>query len=175
MMDSLLLLTIQLFIGSLLLLGGIHKAMDQKRFQTAVDAYLLVPPSYTKLISVLLLSGEVISGIGLLLSSEKFWMVMAVLVFTLYLFVVAYSLVRGQKNVDCGCSLFHRQTSLSVWHLARNIVLLGATLMLLLPEVERTLGVLDFLQSIIAVLGLGLLYLSVDMLLSNRSYLMEEA
>ena len=173
-MDALLLLTIQQFVGLLLLVSGIHKAIDQKRFRVAVDAYQIVPPNYTKLVSVLLLSGEVITGTAMLLSSATFWLVLAVLILALYLCVVVFGLARGQKNADCGCSLFHRQASLSVWHLTRSVVLLGITLVLFSPEVERTLGVFDYIQSTITVFGLGLLYLTVDILLSNRGYLIEE-
>ena len=175
MIDPLFSTTIAGFLALLFLLTGIHKLSDTVRFKASILAYHLVPEGLITIIAPILIVSELSIGIMLLIALTKPWAsVSALLILGLYLSVMVINLHRGRTNIQCGCSVLSQEALLSYWHLLRNTLLMGLTVLLLIPETGRTLKWLDMTQVISGVISLSVLYFSIETLVSNRRYLMQK-
>lgn len=175
MMDPLFTTTIANFLAVLFLLTGMHKVANPEQFKASMAAYQLVTPGVINITALILIVSELSIGGMLLITSTKQWAaICAMLIFGLYLSVMAVNISRGRKDLHCGCSVLARETPLSYWHLARNVILIGLTVLILIPETERALNWLDIIQIAAGVTSLSILYLSVDALLSSRIYFIQE-
>lgn len=174
MIDPLLIHTVQIFLAALLVISGINQLAHFSQFKASVVAYKLLPAYAVGIVAALLASCEIIVGFSLVLPWGEQAVLMPAIIFGLYFSAMSFNLLRGHTNIDCGCSLIRREAPLSYWHLLRNLVLIIFSLLLLFPVLERSLHWLDTLQIITAVISLGVLYLSVDALLSNRIYWLNE-
>ncbi len=172
MMDPLYTTAATFFLATLLLLSGTHKVIHRQRFRSSVAAYRLLPKALIGTVTTLLPVCELLVAATLPVTSLKNTSaVIAVLIFGAYAVAMAVNIIRGHTQIDCGCSFLQQTTPISWWHLARNAAMLSLALVILLPGAGRELGWLDIAQITAAVLTLGLLYLSVDALLSNRAWL----
>lgn len=87
----------------------------------------------------------------------------------LYFAAMALNIVRGRRQVGCGCSFHDRASALSGSHLVRNVVLVLLAVVASMPDSGRMVGWLDAVQVTAAVLCLALIYLSADSLLANSA------
>lgn len=175
MVDPLFTTTTTNFLAVLFLLTGMHKLSNVTQFKAAITAYQLIPDGLINATASILLVGEL--GIALMLlvtSTKQCAAISALLVLGVYFSVMAINISRGGKDIQCGCSVLTRETLLSYWHLARNAILMGLTVLILIPEADRALNWLDIVQIAAGVISLSILYLSVDALLSNRIYFIQE-
>ena len=83
----------------------------------------------------------------------------------LYAVAIAINMVRGRREIDCGCSLQSRP--IGRWMVVRNLLLALALAVTALPVTQRVLGIIDVATSGAGVLVLTLLYASLDLLLSQ--------
>src|SRR5258708_19110455 len=80
---------------------------------------------------------------------------------------MAINLVRGRKEIDCGCFHSTLRQPLSVAFVARNLFL-GAVILPLVVTVSRNMQVLQLLDGLAAGSVLFLLYQSFDQLMAVR-------
>jgi drug/metabolite transporter (DMT)-like permease len=76
----------------------------------------------------------------------------------LFAVAIAINLRRGRTSIDCGCFGSRLRQGLSVWMVARNLVLALLALGLLLPGRPRELTVLDIATAFAVVATLSFLY-----------------
>ncbi len=176
MIDPLFIMTARWFLALLLLVAGIHKAVNRSQFHASLAAYRIVPTQLARFTANMLTAGETIVGASLLIlpaqgQMQKWANLAAGLILGVYFSAMAFNIGRGRTNLDCGCTLLHARAPLSGWHLLRGLFLIGLAVLMWLPMTERPLHWLDGAQVTAAVICLGVLYLSADGLLANRAHL----
>lgn len=169
MLDPFVTLTAQFFLALLLFAAGVHKGADLSRLVAAISAYRMLPAHFERSVAWLVIATELTIGAALLVPSTREAAASAAAgVFAAYLVVVGLSLVRGHRNVDCGCSFHGRVAPLSGAHLVRNGVLVMLAVLASMPDSGRIVVWLDGVQITAAVLCLALIYLSLDSLLAHK-------
>jgi uncharacterized membrane protein YphA (DoxX/SURF4 family) len=157
-------------VALLLLIAGVHKAADPGRVHAAIAAYRIVPASIEQPVMWLVIGIEITVGAALMIPvTRQSASLAAATVFAVYFAVMASSLVRGHRRVDCGCSLNRRETPLSGFHLIRNGLLVAIALVASGSDVGGAVSWLDAVQITAAVVSLALIYMSADLLMANQA------
>jgi hypothetical protein len=175
MIDPLVRHLVSISLALLLLPAAWHKVRRRDEFVAALAGYHLLPAALLQPMSVLIPALEAVLGLGWLAGRGSG----AVAIVTIgllgtYASAIAVNLLRGRVHIDCGCSLgtgSGRDRALSWWLVARNVLLVGAVALTLLPAATRELGYYDGLTLVLALPAVALLYAAGSQLLSNRSAL----
>ncbi|EAQ98231.2 MauE/DoxX family redox-associated membrane protein [Congregibacter litoralis] len=170
MIDPLLELTLALSLFLLFVSAGQHKRWEARRFQAQLDAYKLLPASLSPIVAKSLPLLELAVALALLVPlSRSAAAFAAMMLLVMYALAVLLNLVRGRRDIDCGCG--GTPQPLSYWLVFRNIMLAAGALIVMLPTTERALGAMDVGTMIFLTTLLGLCYLTIDQLLQNQSAL----
>lgn len=175
MLDPALELVLRAALALLLGTGAIQKARDLASFRTAIAGYELLPEraaaaaalAFTGVESLLALALFVPAGFGVRDGS----LVAAALLFALYGAAIAINLVRGRREIDCGCSGPAARIPLSGWLVARNVLLVGVALVCLSDPTDRTLVGVDVLTIPAAIALLALAWTALHGLLAYSAAL----
>lgn len=155
-------------LAILLVFGAWQKLRDPLVFGAAVENYRLLPVSWVPVLAVCLPVMEAAAGVMLLLpKTATMGGGTALLVLSLATGAVVVNLLRGRREIDCGCGgLSHQPLS---WGLvSRNLALMVAVLVVMHGDIERGLVWLDYLTVTATVLALFGLYVVFNQLLANR-------
>ncbi|MFK8043576.1 MauE/DoxX family redox-associated membrane protein [Congregibacter brevis] len=170
MIDPLLQLTLALSLFLLFVSASQHKRSEARRFQAQLDAYALLPGNLVPLMARVLPWLELAIAIALLVPiTREAAGFTAMLVLGMYALAVLLNLVRGRRDIDCGCG--GTPQPLSYWLVTRNIVLAAGALIVALPTTSRILGAADAAAMIFMSALLVLSYVTVGQLLQNQSAL----
>ena len=152
--------------------AGLHKLRYRSHYAALIDAYQILPREAVRSAGILLGAAELTAGV--LIGAAPCLMAGPVAVIgllCLYCGAIGINLLRGRRDIDCGCGGPLRSRPIAPWMLLRNavLILLGAWLGL------RTAGCAAgpgewFAAAAIAGLGV-LLYLALDFLMSRDSLL----
>jgi len=117
------------FVLAFVFLGaGTSKLVNRRSFVNAVLNYRLVTEPAAEFIGKWLPVLEIVSGIALVSGvMEKFTALIVGSLLILFILAVVVNLVRG-RPIDCGCvgaSAGRASSTISLWTVARNIVLLA--------------------------------------------------
>jgi len=156
--------------GLSLLLGwsGAHKLRDVGAFRAALEGYELLPPRWAVPAGAGLIAAEVGIASGLLLPRVAGVAALAAAgLLTLYAAAIAINLVRGRRDIDCGCAGPAGRQPISAGLVARNAALAAVALVGAVPTAARPLTWLDGVTVLAGVAALGLLYAAADGLLAN--------
>lgn len=148
--------------------AALHKLRDLHAFRVALGDYQLVPWPLTGLVAPGLVLAESATT-GLLLSpwARPWGFSAAALLLALYTAAMAVNLLRGRRDIDCGCFGPALRLELGPGLLARNAVLIAGALAGLLPASPRALGAQDALPIAGAVGFLAAAYAAASRLLAN--------
>ena len=151
----------------LFLTSGVHKLRDQPRFRGALEAYELLPDATLGAIARLLPLGEIACAMALLVPRTRAAAALcAAGLLTAYAVAMGINLVRGRRDLDCGCMGFGRGQTISAALLWRNgLLVLGLLALGLLGSGTRPLVAVDALTIVGATVAAALLYASADGLL----------
>lgn len=155
-------------LAILLMFGAWQKLRDPLVFSAAVENYGLLPVSWVPVLAFCLPVMEAAAGAMLLLpNTAMLGGATALLVLSLATSAVVVNLLRGRRDIDCGCGgLSHQPLS---WGLvSRNLALMAAVLVVMHGDIERGLVWLDYLTVTATVLALFGLYVVFNQLLANR-------
>jgi uncharacterized membrane protein YphA (DoxX/SURF4 family) len=167
--DPLIVLTARYFLALLLLAAGLHKSADLDKVRGAIAAYRAVPSGLEKPAVWLVIGVEVAVGAALIVpSTSRSASLVAAGVFAVYFTVMSLNWLRGDRDVDCGCSFYHGDASLSGAHLVRNVLLVMLGVAGFQSDAGRAISWVDGVQIAAAVASLALIYLSADALLAHR-------
>ena len=174
MLDPLIVKVISIGLGLMFLLAAFHKLSEGAQFRITLLEYQLLPETMVAPIS------RVIPGIEILLGGA--WLlgyylqgVTAIASATLlgvYATAIGINIHRGRVHFDCGCGFAGKTDNeqyLSGGLVVRNVILIAAALITLLPTAVRQLGFGDFLTLIAALLATALLFGAANQLLANRA------
>lgn len=169
-LDPFITMTAQYCVALVMLAGGLHKVADIGRFAEVISAYRIIPGCLERPVVVLLIGIELGIGTALIVPrvrEQAAWGAACLL--GLYFAAIALNILRGRRQLDCGCSFHGRAAGLSGSHLVRNVLLVLLAVVASIAESGRIVGLLDRVQITAAVLCLTLIYLSTDSLLANRA------
>ena len=155
-------------LAILLMFGAWQKLRDPLVFSAAVENYGLLSASWVPVLAFCLPIMEAAAGTMLLLpKTAMLGGATALLVLSLATSAVVINLLRGRRDIDCGCGgLSHQPLS---WGLvSRNLALMAAILVVMHGDIERSLVWLDYLTVAASALALFGLYAIFNQLLANR-------
>jgi hypothetical protein len=143
------------------------KIADIPSFEAAVADYGLLPAELVKVFASVLPIVEFTAAIGLVVGYTRF-LAAAVLLLLLGCFTaaIAANLIRGRRDIDCGCFGPALRQQLSGWLLLRNGTLIAAGFAVLLPANERSPSGFDYLTVSFAVVALVLIYAAANFLMA---------
>ena len=150
----------------------IKAALDKLRafsvFRATLQDYALLPAGLVSPCAVLVVAIEAFIALGVFTSvGAKQALLLAVFVLLAYAAAIGINLLRGRRDIDCGCMGPAGRQSLSAWLVARNIGLAGVALLGSLATTERDFFLADYiLLGLILTAAIGL-YAAINQLMSN--------
>ncbi|MCG8413150.1 MAG: hypothetical protein MI746_02925 [Pseudomonadales bacterium] len=167
---------ISVIFALLLLWASLHKFSDRLQFQGILAAYQLLPVASLPLLALFIPVVELSLGLAWLTGFQNEVVALAtVALLASYTFAMGINIFRGNTEIDCGCGLSsarHKTAGyqrLSSSLLLRNLILILAASIALIPSNERLLGFIDYLNVGLASVGLVFLYAAFNQLLANKN------
>ena len=161
MIDPTINLLVALAFAALFGNSALLKLRAPAIFAATLADYRVIPRASVPAMGVLVVALEAALALGLLWPTTR---AMSAAVgaglLLVYAAAIAVNLVRGRREIDCGCSLQRRP--IGRWMVIRNLSLAAALLVCAVPIVARALGVADAATIGAGLLVLILLYTSVD-------------
>ena len=174
MLDPALELLIRCALALLLGAGAIGKLRDRTTFRAAVEGYEILPARLAGVAAIGFALAEGGLAIGLVapaaVGMRSLSLGGAACLFAVYGVAIAINLARGRRELDCGCG-GAAHVPLSGWLVARNALLVAASLLPLGGARARALGAIDALTIAGGVAALGLLWIALHGLLAWSSEL----
>jgi hypothetical protein len=166
MIDPIINLLLAFAFVALFASAAVMKLRAPAIFVATLADYRLIPRPLLQVTGALVIALEVGVAIGLIWpTSRAAASVVGAGVMVLYGAAIGINLVRGRREIDCGCSLQRRP--IGPWMVVRNLVFAAALLVVMLPVGARPLGVGDVATVGAGLLVLALLYGSLDLLLGR--------
>ena len=164
MLNLLLTLAFVALFGS----AAAMKLRSPAMFVATLADYRLIPRALLQVTGTLVIALEALVAASLLWPPTRAaaGVIGAGLLFA-YGAAIAINLIRGRREIDCGCSL--RRRPIGRWMVVRNLIFAAALLVTALPVAPRALGSGDLATIAAGLLVLALLYGSLDLLLGRFS------
>lgn len=167
-LDPILVLIANYCVACLFLIACYGKLNAFGVFQATLADYELVPPALVGVCASLIVILELGIGIGALVrASAPPAMLTGAGLLLVYAAAIGINLVRGRRDIDCGCTGPATQQLLSGWLILRNTSLAGLALVGAATTTGRTLQAADFVLIGIALLGAMSLYAAINQLMAN--------
>ena len=171
MLDPLVSTIISISFGLMFLLASVHKLTGFAKFRAVLRDYRVMPGAMVPLAAAALPVLEILLGLGwLFLAEVRIVALGTIALVALYTSAIAANLLRGRVHISCGCG-FGKATggeeTLSWGLVIRNTALLIVAVVATLPEVPRSLGVLDYVTLVAALAGIVLLFTAGNQLIRN--------
>lgn len=142
--------------------AALHKLRDPTGYGAIVRGYRLVPDGGATVWALALGAAEAATVAALLVPGVVgYGAASAALLLAVYSTAIAVNLVRGRRDVDCGCAGPGRRQTLSGWLLVRNGGLLAAAVACAWPVGARPVHWLDAVTAAGGVCVLVLLFTAV--------------
>ena len=136
-----------------------HKLSDLVHFELTLRAYRLLPSWLNSPIATLFPLAETSIAVGFLYPpARKGAAFAAVVLLVHYTGAIAANLVRGRREIDCGCFASSARVPLSGLLVGRNMFLIVAASVPLMSVQGRTLVWLDVLTVLTTLVTLSLLW-----------------
>jgi hypothetical protein len=170
-------LSIRIFLGGLFTLSCLHKATDLPRFCAVIRSYFRTFTAPGSFAINCLAFGIIFAEMGIAfaaISMQSSWLIgyMATILLLIYTLGMGINILRGNRLLDCGCS-WGSETPVSGWMIIRNLVLMAASGVLLLPAAARQLTAMEITSSVALALCLYIFYLLFDQIVLNQTSIQE--
>ena len=161
MVDPVPILVVRTALAMLLAVSVLQKLRYPAVFIAAVREYQLLPARLALPAAAVLIALELVLVVGALAGSSVAVSGIVALL-CLYSAAIAINLWRGRTDIDCGCGGASEGRPLSVWLLVRNAALAALGIVALLPAIPRSLGLVDGLSIVAALIVVSSLYAAID-------------
>lgn len=154
---------LRLFLSTVFALAALHKLRDRAGFRLALRGYALLPEPALPVVGVALPLLE-LSAVAALLGSPApaVGVGIAASLLLLYSAAIGVNLLRGRRDIDCGCGGPAAGRTLGADLLGRNALLLGALALCAPPPGARPLVWVDGLTVVAGAASLALLYAAAE-------------
>jgi hypothetical protein len=154
-------------VALVLLVACAHKLTAPRDYVATVRGYALVPDALASWVAAPIALAELCAGIGLLVADlQRNATLLAVALLVVYASAISINLLRGRRDIDCGCAGPGGRQALSGWLVLRNLLLAVALVATLAPVQTRALGPVDLLTITLGAGALYALYASSNLLLA---------
>jgi hypothetical protein len=156
--------------GIAMLLGGaaIQKFRGLARFADIVVAYRVLPAAFGRPVARLIPCLEAAIAVALLWEPSRDVAVAAAMVLLVaYASGLSANLLRGRRDLDCGCGAARERRPIAAWMVWRNLLLAGALAVVALPWTTRSLGLTDLLTLVGGLAVVTTLYAAADRLFGD--------
>ena len=161
-----------LVLSCVFVTAGFHKCQAPAEFAAALSNYKLLPAALNRQCVYLLPVAEIMTGVALLIPAvTQLAAVAAGALLTLYMFAIGVNLLRGRRNIDCGCGGPQQKQTISEWMIARNSLLLFLAALAGAPVQPRPLLWFDWAVVVLAAVVGCLFYHIINQLLVNKDLL----
>ncbi|MFT4563137.1 MAG: hypothetical protein ACI9BW_002891, partial [Gammaproteobacteria bacterium] len=167
-LDPIVILIANYSIALLFGLASYGKLSAFRVFCVTLEEYQLIP---VKLVTVV---AAVVTGLEVLISLGAFWqpvaqfaMFAASLLLSMYAAAIGINLVRGRRDIDCGCTGPARRQLLSGWLLLRNTGLILVALLGAAVPSERIVVAADLVLVALALIAVMAIYAAINQLMVN--------
>jgi hypothetical protein len=171
-LDPTLIVVVHLGLAILFVQASIHKLRDLAAFREAVAGYRIVPERGVPVaagglaaVEIGLSAALIVPGLG------PTPMLASAALLLLYAFAIGLNLVRGRRDIECGCAGRAKRRSLHAGLVARNLVLAGLALIASLPAGPRDLHWIDGITIAGVIAAAVALYAAADCALANAPHL----
>ena len=167
-MDPVFTIIVSICMSLMFGFAAVHKLNAVAVFKATMDEYQLVPLILSGVVAVLLIVAELAAAILVLVPAVRTTglMIMTVLLF-IYAAGIGINLLRGRRDIDCGCSGPSSRHELSGWLVLRNLVLLSLILLAANPPAQRPMNWLDAVVVLFSVMVASGLYMGMNQLLAQ--------
>ena len=150
-------LTVRWALAVVFAIGLAHKLKAPTVFGATLANYRLLPGFLLTPATYLIIALEWVATAGLVLNS-RYGSITAAVLLALYTLAISANLLRGRRDIDCGCSGPAIRETLSGWLVIRNTSLLAIALLTIPASAPRPLTLLDWFTAFVAVAVFFLLY-----------------
>ena len=174
MLDPLILKALSIGLGLMFLLAGYHKLSAGAQFRITLLEYQVIPEGLVAPTSRIIPVVEILLGGAWLFGWYQAGLtaVASAGLLGIYALAISINIYRGRVHFDCGCGFggkAENEQYLSGGLVARNLLLIAAALVTLLPATTRELGFADYMTLVAALLAIALLFGAANQLLANRA------
>jgi Methylamine utilisation protein MauE len=156
--------------GTALLLAGaaIQKFRGLARFADIVVAYRVLPPAFGGPVARLIPCLEAAIALALVWQPVRNGAVIAAMVLLIaYAAGLSVNLLRGRRDLDCGCGAARDRRPIAAWMVWRNLLLAVALGFAVLPWSSRSLNLTDWLTIVGGLTVVTTLYAAADRLFGD--------
>jgi Methylamine utilisation protein MauE len=147
LIDPLLAWPIALCMSMLFGAAAANKLRAIAEFCDALQAYRLLPQGGELVAAPVIIGCELLCAVGLWWQAARAPVaILSAGLLLLYAFAIGVNLLRGRRNIDCGCSLGSSRQAIASWMVWRNLALAALSLSLCFPALPRAIGMLDRLD-----------------------------
>lgn len=161
--DPVMRYSIQICLALVFATGLMHKLRQPRLFIAQLEAYKLLPSPFVAAFGGVLMLCEGLA-VAILLTNANSFLALPIALLALYTSAISINLLRGHRDIDCGCGGNNDSQSLNAWLVVRNLILLAAASTLLLPVAERDLFWTDYISIIASGLCFMILYATANQL-----------
>ena len=168
MIDTAILYTAQLTLFAIFSGAALHKLVDPRRFAGVFRDYRVVPSALAFPLAMAAIALETAVAASLLLPATRRLGALGVGVLLLsYSLAIVVNLLRGRRDIDCGCSWNAKGQPISGALVVRNALLMIPAALLFSAPALRPVALADLVVVIPATCGFFLCYRTVETLLAN--------
>ena len=154
--------TATIFLGS-----AAMKFWQPMEFRGAVENYRLVPEAMAGALAWIVPALELAGALGLMVAATRAAALLLLSLIAGFTGAIALNLVRGRRDLDCGCFGPLLRQPISGWLLARNGVIALLVIIAVAPIDRRPLAPLDYATIASATAALVFLYGAANYLLAT--------
>ena len=170
--DPALNLIAALILSYVFIVAGLHKCRAPAEFATTLANYKIMPESLARQGVYLVPVAEIMTGVALLIpATARLAAFSAGALLCIYIAAIGINLLRGRRNIDCGCGGPAQKQTISEWMIVRNGLLLGLVFIAGSRVETRALLWFDWLTIILATVMGCLFYNIINQLLVNKDLL----
>lgn len=174
MLDPLIGKAISIGLGLMFLAAAFHKLSDGEQFRLSLLGYQLLPEALIAPAARVIPIIEILLGGSWLISFYLHSMtaIASATLLAAYTLAIGINLYRGRVHFDCGCGFGGADNSehfLSRGLVIRNLILILAVLVTLLPAGSRILGFGDYATLVAVLLTTVFLFAAANQLIANRA------
>ncbi len=152
-------------LAALFAAAAIHKVRDPRAFLRTFSEYKILPRLLTAPAAIILVVAELSIAVGLLVDPDGYPIELAaVSLLLVYTLAIGVNLLRGRRNIDCGCLGPANRQTLSGALVFRNALLTMGAAAICLPISERSLQFVDGISLVGGFLTLVLLFNAINIL-----------
>ena len=170
--DPALNLIAALVLSYVFVLAGLHKCRAPAAFAATLANYRILPEGLARQGVYLVPVAEIMTGVALLIpATVQLAALSAGGLLCVYIAAIGINLLRGRRNIDCGCGGPAQKQTISEWMIVRNGLLLVLAFIAGSRVEPRALLWFDWLTIILATVMGCLFYNIINRLLVNKDLL----